>query len=366
MLGSEIEFVNRDYIRYEGKNYLYLAGIDYHRMTKNPIIIQSLSKTAYDHGINPTGSRSTTGNHTIYGKLEKKVAEFLDTEASVILPSGYLANTILLQTIADEFDKFFVDEKAHSSIIDALNLCNVEPITFSHLDDKNLENKIQENLSEGENPLVLTDGVFPANGEIPPLHRYSKIISKHNGKILVDDAHAMAVIGERGIGSLEYCGVDRNLVYQTGTLSKGFGVFGGVIAGNEKLIKAIHEKSRAFVGSTDLALPLAAAAITSVSHFIDNRSIITNLQKKATELKIRFRTLGFPMPNNPTPIFSITYHDETKNMKLNSLLLQNNIFPPFINYPGAPLGGHFRFILTSETTDEQIEHLYTTIAASLR
>jgi 7-keto-8-aminopelargonate synthetase-like enzyme len=365
MLGSEIEFTNRDYIQYKGENYLYLAGIDYHRMTKNPLIIQSMCESAQELGINPTGSRSTTGNHSIYLKLEKKVAEFFGTESSVILPSGYLANTVLLQAIADDFDYFFVDEKAHSSLIDAVALSGVEPIVFNHLDDKDLESKIVHYLSADEKPLVLTDGVYPANGEIPPLDRYGEIIKKYNGKILIDDAHAMAVIGDTGKGSWECRGVDRDLIYQTGTLSKGFGVFGGVIVGSEELINSIHNKSRAFVGSTDLALPLAAAAITSITNLIENRDIITNLQKKALMMKEKFRELGFNMPNNYTPIFSITYHDEAKNKRLYNLLLQNKIFPPFINYPGAPAGGHFRFIITSETTDEQMELLYKTIESSL-
>jgi len=365
MLGPEIEFRDRDYIQFKGRKLLYLAGIDYHRMSNNPIIIQSMAEAVQELGLNPTGSRSTTGNHSIYIKLEKRVADFFDTEASVVFPSGYLANIILLQAIAEEYKCFFIDEIAHSSIIDAVNQFSYKIIRFKHLDADDLESKIKKHLPLETKPLIITDGVFPATGEIPLINDYSDLAEKYAGKVLIDDAHAMAVVGQKGKGSWEDKGVDRDLIYQTGTLSKGFGVFGGIIPGSKKLINTIHNKSQAFIGSTGLALPLAAAAISSVSYLIDNRDIISTLQKKTLVLKDRFRHLGFEMPETNAPIFSITYHDADKNQRLFDILLKNNIYPPFINYPGAPPGGHFRFIITGETSDEQIDLLYETIKSSL-
>jgi 7-keto-8-aminopelargonate synthetase-like enzyme len=211
----------------------------------------------------------------------------------------------------------------------------------------------------------MTDGVFPAQGEIPPLDQYGEIVGRYDGKILIDDAHGMAVVGKTGKGSWEEKGIPRDLIYQTGTLSKGFGVFGGIIPGKLQPISQIQEKSLAFVGATGLPLPLAAGAIKSIDYMLSHREVIIDLQKRALALKNQFRQLGFDLPQSPAPIFSITFYDENKNRRLYDLLIKNGIYPPFINYPGAPQGGHFRFIITRITTPEQVNLLFETIQSSL-
>lgn len=365
MLGPELSFVGRDQVLWEGKPYLYLAGIDYHRMSRHPVTLNAVAEAARQYGINPTGSRSTTGNHPLYAQLENKVAKFFGTEAAVVCPSGYLSNTLLLQAIASDYDIFFIDERAHSSLVDAARPFDIPRVLFKHLDAQSLDEQLKQYLPAGSRPLVMTDGVFPARGDIPPLAAYAQVIAGYEGKILVDDAHGMGVVGAGGRGAWELFGINRDLIYQTGTLSKGFGVFGGIIPGDSDLISDIHEKSPAFVGCTGLALPLAQAALSSIVHMQTHRHMITDLQERSLVLKQRFRAIGFPLPDTPAPIFSITHHDVEKNNRLNKLLLENGIYPPFINYPGSPPGGHFRFIITSSTPDEQIDLLFDTVKSSL-
>lgn len=365
MLGPELQFVDRDYVWFKGKRLLYLAGIDYHRMSNNPLIVKTAAAAAGKFGLSPTGSRTTTGNHSLYARLERVVSEFFASEGAVVGPSGYLSNIIVLQAIESEYDTFFIDEKAHSSLVDAAHQSGKRTYRFTHLDIQSLEEQLRTNLSGNSRPLVLTDGVFPARGEIAPLREYADVLKPYDGRILVDDAHAMAVIGKSGKGSWEDQGISRDCLYQTGTLSKGFGVGGGIIPADNDLVDAIHHKSLAFVGCTGLALPLAAAAIESVSYFLSHRSAIASLQQRSLALKKRFKHIGFSMPETPAPIFSITHRDVEKNQRLSRLLIDKGIYPPFINYPGAPPGGHFRFILTSSTTKDQEELLYQTIASSL-
>ncbi|MBF0276589.1 MAG: aminotransferase class I/II-fold pyridoxal phosphate-dependent enzyme [SAR324 cluster bacterium] len=365
MLGPEIKFVDRDYILFENKKLLYLAGIDYHRMSNNPIIIQAMSDAAHEFGLNPTGSRTTTGNHSLYIQLEKTVSNFFNSEAAAVFASGYISNMVLLQTIKDDFDIFFIDEVTHSSMMDATKLCDKKVISFKYLNPQHLKEQIDKNVSANSRLLVMTDGVFPSTGEIPPLKDYADVVKKYDGKILTDDAHAMAVIGKTGKGTWEEKELSRDLFFQTGTLSKGFGIHGGVIQGDSDLINNIQERSAAFAGSTGISLPLAAAAAKSISYLKSNPQIITELQKSALALKEKFRGIGFKMPSSPVPIFSITLEDRQKNQRLKQLLLNNGIYPPFINYPGSPPGGHFRFIITSITTREQIQLLFETIKSAL-
>jgi len=365
MLGAVLRFVDRNYVLFEDKKLLYLGGIDYHRMSNDPMILKTVAEAAFEYGLNPTGSRTTTGNHPLYLELERKVSEFFESEQSAIFPSGYLGNLILLQAVADEYDLLLLDQISHSSIVDAARQSGKRMVFFNHLDTQDLDQKLKEHVRARLKPLIMTDGVFPARGEIPPLDQYVEIVRRYDGRILIDDAHAMAVVGESGKGSWEEKGIPRDLIYQTGTLSKGFGVFGGIIPGTRQLISKIQEKSLAFVGATGLPLPLAAGAIKSVDYMFSHREVIIDLQKRALELKNQFRQLGFDLPQSPAPIFSITFYDEDKNRRLYDILIRNLIYPPFINYPGAPPGGHFRFIITSITTDEQVDLLFKTIQASL-
>jgi 7-keto-8-aminopelargonate synthetase-like enzyme len=183
--------------------------------------------------------------------------------------------------------------------------------------------------------------------------------------MLVDDAHAMAVIGRTGKGSWEAQDLNGQHIYQTGTLSKGFGVGGGLIPADTDLAQRIHQKSLAFSGCTGLALPLAAAAIKSMAHLMANRHLISDLQQRSVAFKRRLEAIGFTMPDTPAPIFPVTYHDADKNERLKRILIKHGIYPPFIHYPGSPNGGQFRFILTSVTTQDQENSLFYAIQSSV-
>jgi len=179
MLGPPLRFVDRDYVIFEGRKLLYLGGIDYHRMSNDPEILKALAEAAVEHGISPTGSRTTVGNHFLYVELERKIAEFLGSEASALLAGGYLANTVLLQAIAGEYDVFFLDEASHSSIVDGARPHGREMIYFNHLDPQSLEESLKRGLKKNSKPLIMTDGVFPARGEIPPLDQYVEIARRY-------------------------------------------------------------------------------------------------------------------------------------------------------------------------------------------
>ena len=361
MLGPEIKFVEDNYVLYQGRKLLYLAGIDYHSLSRHPEILKAAADAALEYGLGATGSRCTTGNHVLYRELEKVLAEFFDTEAAITLPSGYLSNQVILQAVGDEFDMLFIDEKAHSSVVDPARQTGKPIVYFNHLDAQHLEDQLKKQIAGKEKPLVLTDGVFSPRGEIAPLNAYGEVLSRYGGKMLVDDAHGMAVVGRTGKGAIEEQGVDHELVYFSGTLGKGFGTAGGAIVSNGALVDKIIAKSRAFTGCTGLALPVAAAAARSVRYLQEHNHLISALQDRALALKAKFKSIGLDLPPTPCPIFSIAFHDAEKNQRLRGILLENGIYPSFINYPGSPEGGHFRFIITDITTSEQEALLFNSV-----
>ena len=365
MLGPALKFIDGNHVLFNGEKLLFFGGTDYHGLSNYHLIKSAISDSVKKYGLSSTGSRVTTGNHPLYLELEQKLANFLGTESAVVCSSGYLSDIILLQAIGKDFDILLIDKLAHSSIVDAAKQCVKKIVFYQHVEAQSLADQLTKHLKLSSKFLIMTDGVFPSRGEIPPLKEYLEIIGKYDGRILVDDAHAMAVVGKTGKGSWEEEGIERKVVYQTGTMSKGFGVFGGIISGDYGLMNRIYKHSLAFIGSTGLAIPIVSAAIQSVSFIQSHLNIIKDLQEKSLLIKKKIKQLGLDTPQSPTPIVSITHYDDVKNKRLYQLLLKNGIYPPFVKYPGAPSGGHFRFALSNLHTQEQIDLLYETIESSL-
>ncbi len=366
MLGPQLVFVDRVNVLDQNTKYLFFGGIDYHRFSSDPIIVKELADAADKYGISSTGSRTTTGNHSIYCELEESIADFLGAESAVVFSSGYLSNTVLLEGVMDQVDRFFLDEISHSSLKMAVRLIEKPIHYFRHIDSESLKDTIKDNIKPGEVPFVATDGVFPARGEMPPLKEYEKIITEYDGgRILLDDAHAIGTLGATGKGSWEQENILRKNIYQTGSMSKGLGVFGGVVADTESTIQAIRDRSDVFCGSSCVPIPVAAAVKKSLLILKGNPLLVQNLQKRSMNFKTRLSKLGIDLPVSPSPIISVSFFDEDKNNNLEDKLIKNRIYPTFSNYPGAPEGGHFRFAFSSQHTDEQIERLYDVIVSSL-
>ncbi|HWT79573.1 MAG TPA: pyridoxal phosphate-dependent aminotransferase family protein [Candidatus Methylomirabilis sp.] len=364
-LGPELRFLDRTRVLHEGKPYLFFGGTDYHRFASHPDVIRALREVAETDGLSCAGSRTTTGNHPLLVELERKLAAFLGVEEAILCSSGYLSNAVVLEAVASEFQRFFIDSGAHSSLAaPASRLPQGTVATFRHADPEDLERELKSRLRPGERPLILTDGVVPVDGEMPPLAAYWTAARDLGGALLVDDAHGVAVVGPSGKGSPEEAVLPAQGFIQTGTLSKGLGAFGGLVAGSAGLADKIRAKSQAFVGATPIPPPIAAAAICSIRILQANPNLIAGLQARTLRVRERVRAMGLHVPPSPAPILSITHHDKGKNLRLHSLLLERGIYPPFIHYPGSPPGGHFRFALSSCHADNDVDLLLEAVGTS--
>jgi 7-keto-8-aminopelargonate synthetase-like enzyme len=179
----------------------------------------------------------------------------------------------------------------------------------------------------------------------------------------VDDCHGIGVLGATGKGSGEEAGLPPQSVLLTGTLSKAFGTFGGIVAGSAAMIERVRSTGPGFIGSTPIPLPVAATAIRAIELLSEQPERITMLRSRTLAFKAELRSLGFAVSETASPISSVTFLDAERNRKLYDLLLDHDIYPSFINYPGSPPGGHFRFTLSSEHTDEQIGRLLDALRA---
>jgi 7-keto-8-aminopelargonate synthetase-like enzyme len=358
-----LRFVDRTKVVRDGKTYVFFGGTDYHRMGSHPEVLRAFQEAAATEGLDCAGSRVTTGNYSLLVQLERKTAEFLGRDEAAACSGGYLSNTVALEAFRDDFQRFFIYAGAHASVATpAEGLPGHELHPFR--DPEDLVRQLKLKLRPGEKPLVLTDGVVSGNGLIPPLGAYWEAVRDLGGKLLVDDAHGLGVVGPTGKGSPEELGLPPEACLLTGTYSKGFGVFGGLVAGDRGLLEKVIKRSRAFVGATPMPPPVTAAALRAIGILQEHPELITRLRSRTLRMREHLAGLGFPPSTSTAPIFSVTYGDEARNARLGAILEQDGLFPTFINYPGCPPGGHFRFTLSSAHTDGEVERLMRAIAAS--
>jgi 7-keto-8-aminopelargonate synthetase-like enzyme len=175
--------------------------------------------------------------------------------------------------------------------------------------------------------------------------------------ILLDDAHSAGVLGAGGRGTAEYAGVPRRRIIQTVTLSKAFGVYGGAILCQRALREKIVAGSRMFAGNTPLPLPLANAALTAIGLLRGDPGLRRRLSRNVIHVKSALRARGMAVPETPAPIIAVIPRDSREAKALRKRLLSRNVFPSFIRYPGGPEGGYFRFVISSEHSQEQLDGL---------
>jgi len=341
-----LQQVDRVYVKYRGRKLLYFSGCDYFRLASHPSVLEAMRIGAKAYGLNVAASRLTTGNHKLYAQLEAALAKFFGAPAAILVPTGYLSDLVAAQALAGTCTHALLDDAAHPALQDAASLLGARVVPFRSRDPKALAQAVNRCGARAK-VLVLTDGMFARDGSVAPLEEYLKVLPQ-SGRILVDDAHGAGVLGGNGRGSLEHTGASRERVIQTITLSKAFGVYGGAILGGRDLRRRVIERSRQFVGSTPLPLPLVCAALASVRLHAAGSQMRKRLQENAGYLKDILRSAGISIPDFPGPIVYILPRGAAQSRHLRSALLAGGIFPPFLRYPGGPPSGYFRFVISSE------------------
>jgi 7-keto-8-aminopelargonate synthetase-like enzyme len=301
----------------------------------------------------------TTGNHVLYRKLEAAIADFFGAESALVVPSGYATNLIAAQALSGSFSHALIDDGVHPSLSDASRFLDCPVLRFKSQDPKALASAVQR-CGPQSKLVVFTDGMFANNGSAAPLGEYLAVMPK-DALMVVDDAHGGGVLGRTGKGTIEHAGLSRHRVIQTVTLSKAFGAYGGAILGTARFRQQVLDRSKMFVGSTPLPLPLANAALAGVRILKADQSLTTRLSANASYVKTALRSAGLPLPEAPGPIIPILPRTHSEVARLQKALLASGIYPPFIKYPGSPANGYFRFVISSEHSRAQLDKLIKTL-----
>ncbi|MBM3883043.1 MAG: pyridoxal phosphate-dependent aminotransferase family protein [Verrucomicrobia bacterium] len=353
--------VDRTCVRWGRRRLSYFGGCDYFRLSSHPQVLAALAEGLARHGLNVAASRTTTGNHAIYAAAESRLARFFGAERAVLAPTGYTTNLLVAQGLAGTVTHAVLDQRAHASLRDAATLCACPVIEFPHRDEAGLA-AVLRSMGARARPLVLTDGLFACDGTIAPLRAYLRVMPT-SGWLLVDDAHGAGVLGRLGRGAVEQEGANRARLIQTCTLSKSFGVYGGVVLATQTVADRIVERSRLFAGSTPLPPPWVAAALAALRVFRTEPGLRQRLADNTRLVKSVLRDEHLPVVPTPAPILAVYPRHRTARDILQRQLLRRDIFPSFICYPGGPPQGYYRFAISSEHSRDQLLRLSDALVA---
>ncbi len=354
-----LQQVDRTYVRYKGKKLSYFAGCDYFRLAWHPQVQRAAIDGLKKYGLSVSASRLTTGNHKVFVEVEKALTKFFDVPAALLVSNGYNTNAIVAQALRENVFHVLIDEKAHVSLHDAARQFGCPVIPFAHRNPEDVKRKLpgktwKKLIRNPSNHMVLlTDGMFAHDGVIAPLDQYIKVLPK-NAVVLVDDAHAAGVLGRTGKGTLEQTGVARTRIIQTITLSKAFGAYGGAILCERALREKMVQKSPMFAGSTPAPLPLVNAAIAGIGILGRDKSLRRRLCQNVQFVKSALAPHHPTIVDSPAPIVTLVLASSEQAAATCKRLIAHNVFPSFIQYPGGPPNGYFRFVISSEHTRDQL------------
>jgi 7-keto-8-aminopelargonate synthetase-like enzyme len=358
LLNSEIG----NYVTSNGRKYSYFGGNNYLGLAGHHAVKEASVRAIEKYGVNFSASRRTTGTADIHLELEKKLSDFKGKEDTVVFASGYLGNSILLEVLKGRYSAIYMDQYAHPSINAAIHSDCRAVYYYDHCDAQHLESLLSQN--SHLSPLIITDGIFALTGEIAPLDRIYMLVKKYNALLIVDDAHATGVLGKTGKGSPEHFNLpgDGN-IYQSETMSKALGSYGGFISGSSDIIGLIRERSVIYQASTSLPPPVVAAGIASLGIIQENPGLRTHLIAIADALRKRITMLDFLTTDFSTAIIPIILPDPATAKKLSLYLEENGIIVPFMNYPSKNEISMLRVAVSVSHTEEQTESLLEMLAA---
>ena len=346
----------------DGKRVLNLSSNNYLGLTTHPRLKTAMIEATERWGAGSGAVRTIAGTMTVHEDLERRLAEFKHTEASLVLQSGFTANLGVLQSLVKEGDVIISDELNHASMIDGIRLSKAERSIFKHRDMDDLERHLEMHRAKRVK-LVVTDGVFSMDGDIASLPAIVERAERFGALVMVDDAHASGVLGKNGRGSVNHFGLDGRVDLQMGTLSKAIGVLGGYVAGAQTVRDFLIHRARPFLFSTSHPPGVAAACIAAIDVLLAEPERIDRLWKNTARFKDGLKRLGFDTGASETPITPVIVGKGAVAMDFSDRLFQLGVFAQGIGFPTVAEGrARIRTIVTSMHTDAQLDRALETFA----
>jgi len=321
----------------DGRHVINMCANNYLGLANHPRLKEAAKRAIDQWGIGPGAVRSIAGTMSLHVQLEKRLAEFKHAEAVITFQSGFNANLATIPALVGKGDVIFSDQLNHASIIDGCRLSRATIVAYEHNNVDNLRRKIAETSEYGRR-IIITDGVFSMDGDIAPLPELYEVAREHEILLMVDDAHGEGVLGRGGRGIVDHFDLHGKVDIEVGTMSKAFGVVGGIVAGKQVIIDWLRQRGRPFLFSSAMTVPDVAACLEAVDILEQSDELVTRLWSNADFFKQEMKTLGFDIGSSVTPIVPVMLGEAPVAQEFSRKLLEKGVFAMAIGYPTVPKG----------------------------
>ncbi len=353
---THIETGQSPEITINGKSHILLSSNSYLGLSVDPRVLEAAKLALEKYGSGSGGSRLVSGSSDLHRELENHLARFKNTEAAILFSSGYLANIGTIPSLVGEGDIVYSDELNHASIIDGCRLSRARVRIYRHLDTGHLDSLLESDYGTLAKKLIITDTVFSMDGDLAPLPELAELADKYGAMLMVDEAHATGVLGERGSGATEHFGVENRVPIVMGTLSKATGSLGGYIAGSPELIDFIRNRVRSYIFDTSLPAPSLAASIAAIDIIENEPERREHLWRLINRFKGGLETLGLNILPSDSAVVPVLIGEAEPALRFARVLRENGVFTPAVRPPSVPHGmSRIRATLMALHTDEHID-----------
>jgi 8-amino-7-oxononanoate synthase len=342
-----------------GKRVIMAGSNNYLGLTSHPRVKEAAIKAIEKFGSGCAGSRYLNGNLEIHDELELKLARFFRKEAALVFATGYQTNLGAISALLGRNDVAILDKYDHASIIDGCRLSFGRVKKYRHNDMRDLERVLEATKDKGT--LIIVDGVFSMEGDIADLPNIVKLAKAYGARVMVDDAHAIGVLGEGGRGTAEHFGLEDQVDLIMGTYSKSLAAIGGFVAGSTEVISFIKHISRSMMFSASLPPSLVATVSTALDIIEEQPQLRIQLWKNTHKMLKGYKELGYDTGISETPIVPIIIGNSLKVYEMCKLLFENGVFVNPVVNPAVPLGRELlRTSYMATHTEEQLDKVLTT------
>ena len=322
----------------DGQRVLNFCSNNYLGLANHPRLVEAARKAVDAYGVGPAAVRSIAGTMELHVQLDQRLAAFKGVEAAITFQSGFNANLGCIPALVGKGDAIFSDELNHASIIDGSRLSGAQIVRYAHCDPADLERSLGENRGNFNRVIVITDGVFSMDGDVAPLDKIYEVANRYDALLMVDDAHGEGVLGRGGRGIVDHYGLHGKVDVEVGTLSKAFGVVGGVVAGNPLVVEWLRQRGRPFLFSSAMTVPDVAACLEAVDILEESTELVDRLWENARYFKEEMKNLGFDTGKSTTPITPVMLGEAPLAQQFSRELFEDGVFAMAIGFPTVPRG----------------------------
>ena len=349
-----------------GKRLIMIGSNNYLGLTHHPKVREAAIAAVRQYGTSCSGSRFLNGTLELHEELERRLAAFVGQEGALCFSTGFQTNLGAISAISGKDDLILSDRENHASIFDGCRLSFADVRKFRHNDLVDLEGHLQRGHAQKKGLLIVVDGLFSMMGDLAPLREIRALADHYGARLMVDEAHSMGVLGPKGRGAAEHCGIQPDLVM--GTFSKSFASLGGFIAGPANVIHYMRHHARALMFSASIA-PASAAAALAALELIETRP---DMRQRVLQVAHRVRTgraaMGYRTAGTPaSPIVPVIVGNQDLMLRLWRTLFDCGLFTNAVTQPAVPLGQDLiRTSYIASHTDTQIEQVLALFAEAGR